>query len=74
MVPKPHDEEDDTIEECKKCGRRIHLRFANGLKNGWDICCGQTMTLVKYPKSSKAIGEAVKECIDSQIPPSRKSE
>ena len=65
MIKMPIDTtKNDTIEECKKCGRRIHLRFANGMKNGWDVCCGQTMTLVKCPKTFKAINEAVKEYLD----------
>jgi len=26
----------DTIVQCKKCGKKQYLRFANGLKNGWS--------------------------------------
>jgi len=36
----------DTVVECKKCGRRQYLKFANGLKNGWSKCCGYTMPIV----------------------------
>lgn len=38
--------DNDTIVECKKCGRRQHLKFVNGLKNGWSECCGFTMPIV----------------------------
>lgn len=37
----------DTVVECKKCGKRQYLYFANGLKNGWSKCCGETMPIVK---------------------------
>jgi len=36
----------DTIVECKKCGHREYLMFANGLKNGWNKCCGETMPIL----------------------------
>jgi len=36
----------DTVVECKKCGKRQYLFFVNGLKNGWDKCCGYTMPII----------------------------
>jgi hypothetical protein len=36
----------DTIVQCKHCGKRQYLKFANGLKNGWDICCKETMPIL----------------------------
>lgn len=40
----PHN--NDTIVQCKKCGRKQYLKFVNGLKNGWSKCCGYTMPIV----------------------------
>jgi len=37
---------DDVVVECQKCGKRQYLKFANGLKNGWSICCGYTMPII----------------------------
>jgi len=37
----------DTTVQCPKCGRKEHLQFVNGLKNGWSKCCGYTMTIVR---------------------------
>lgn len=28
---------------CKKCGRDQSVK--NGLRNGWPVCCGETMTI-----------------------------
>jgi len=50
----------DTIVQCKKCGRKQYLRFANGLKNGWSKCCGYTMSIIQCNAN---IEEAVKETI-----------
>jgi len=50
--------DNDTIVECKKCGRRQHLKFVNGFKNGWSECCGYTMPIVYCIAN---IGEAVKK-------------
>lgn len=36
----------DTTVQCPKCGRKQHLQFVNGLKNGWSKCCGYTMPIV----------------------------
>jgi len=54
----------DTIVQCKKCGRKQRLRFADGLKSGWGMCCGYTMSIV-YTEAD--IEEAVKEVIKEQI-------
>lgn len=47
-VNKPKDPMDgyDTTVQCKNCGRKEHLNFINGLKNGWSKCCGYTMPIV----------------------------
>ncbi len=50
-------QKDDTTVQCHKCGKKQHLKFANGLKNGWSICCGYTMTIIK---TTANIEEAVK--------------
>ena len=60
----------DTIVECRKCGRREHLMFANGLRNGWTICCGETMILIKTKAN---IEKSVEKVIDCQVPRSRKN-
>ena len=36
----------DTVVQCKKCGRTQYLKFKNGLKYGWSKCCGYTMPIV----------------------------
>jgi len=51
------EKEYDTVVQCKKCGKRQYLQFANGLKNGWSKCCGQTMTIIRCTAN---IEEAVK--------------
>lgn len=55
----------DSMVECEKCGKRSFLNFANGLRNGWGICCGYTMTLKIHP-NGKVIEKAVTEAIDFQ--------
>lgn len=37
----------DTVVQCKKCGHKEYLEFINGLRNGWNQCCGQTMPILK---------------------------
>ena len=47
----------DTTVQCKKCGRKQHLMFANGLKNGWSQCCGYTMPIIQTTANiKKAVG------------------
>ena len=48
----------DTTVQCKKCGRKQHLDFVNGLKNGWSTCCGETMPIVY---STVKVAEAVQK-------------
>lgn len=52
----------DTVVECKKCGRRQHLNFVNGLKNGWSKCCGYTMPIIyiKNNDVAKVVENSVK--------------
>ena len=40
-------QEYDTIVQCRTCGRKQYLMFANGLKNGWSRCCGSTMPILQ---------------------------
>ena len=59
----------DTLVQCKKCGKKQYLNFINGLKNGWDKCCGETMIIIKTTANIDAcIGEIVKG-IKNAIPP-----
>lgn len=51
----------DTVVECKKCGKREYLDFANGLKNGWSECCGEVMIIIKTTANiDKAVEKTVK--------------
>jgi len=52
--------EDNTIVQCRKCGRRQHLTFENGLKNGWSKCCGEIMPIIHCTAN---IEEVVKNCL-----------
>ena len=52
----------DTIVECPKCGKRQHLMFYYGLKNGWSKCCGDyTMPIVECKADIK---EAIKRIVE----------
>lgn len=62
---------DDTILECKKCGKIVEVDFAYCLRYGWNICCGETMTLVK---STINIEKATAQVIYSQVSHSREFE
>lgn len=53
-----------TVVQCKKCGRKQYLQFANGLKNGWSKCCGYTMPIIK---TTANIEEATKTAINKQL-------
>lgn len=58
----------DTIVECQKCGRRQHLDFVNGLKNGWSKCCGYTMPIVHCTADiNKAMKEAMKRKFNATL-------
>jgi len=50
----------DTAVRCKKCGKIQYLQFKYGMKNGWSICCGETMPIVKtIANIEKATKEAI---------------
>lgn len=49
--------EKDTVVQCKKCGKKQHLDFVDGLKNGWPKCCGYTMTIIE---STANVGQVVR--------------
>lgn len=55
----------DTTVQCRKCGRKQHLDFVNGLKNGWSKCCGETMPIIHCRAD---IDKAMKEALGSAIP------
>lgn len=57
-------EEYDTTVECKKCGKKQYLMFANGLKNGWSKCCGYTMPIVHCTANIEKIVKRV--CMNSK--------
>ena len=61
----------DSMVQCEKCGRQEFLNFSDGLRNGWGMCCGYSMTLKIHP-NMKAIEKAVSIVIDSQIPRPRR--
>jgi len=48
----------DTTVQCPKCGKKQHLQFVNGLKNGWTKCCGYAMPIIRCTAN---IEQAVKE-------------
>lgn len=54
----------DTVVRCKNCGRTQYLQFENGLRNGWDICHGETMPII-YQQAN--IDKAVKNIISKSI-------
>lgn len=54
----------DTVVRCPKCGRTQYLKFSNGLRNGWSICCGYTMPII-YCEAD--INKAVYDVIFPQI-------
>jgi len=59
----PLSDQSDSYLKCSVCGRESTTSFASSLRNGWEKCCGYTMTLV----STKADIEATAgECF-SQI-------
>lgn len=52
----------DSITQCTKCGKITYLKFANGLRNGWGLCCGYTPTLVWHNADIEAaVGGIVKD-------------
>jgi len=53
----------DTIVECGKCGRRQHLEFVNGLRNGWSKCCGYTMSIVHIENMDEVVENSVKAIV-----------
>jgi putative transposon-encoded protein len=58
----------DTVVRCPKCGRTQYLRFENGLKNGWDKCCGGfTMPIVYVSNMPKTVHEAMKKVIAERV-------
>lgn len=54
----------NAITQCNKCGKITYLDFANGLKNGWGLCCGYTPTLVWH---NADVAKATKQVICEQL-------
>jgi hypothetical protein len=56
----------DCIVQCTKCKRVQYLQFANGLRNGWSLCCGYTMPIVwQNANFDKAVKSVIQ--IQSQV-------
>jgi hypothetical protein len=51
----------DCVVQCSKCGRTQYLLFKNGLKNGWDTCCGGLTMPIMWQEAN--IDKAVKEIV-----------
>lgn len=60
LDPRKYSPDDDTIVQCRTCGRRQYLQFINGLKNGWGKCCGHTMEIIVMDAN---IDDAVKKTV-----------
>lgn len=57
----------DCIVQCPKCGRTQYLEFKNGLKNGWDSCCGNLTMPIVWQEAD--IDKAVSEiCAEAKHP------
>ena len=39
----------DTQVKCRGCGAAQRVSFAECVKLGWPMCCGETMALVTHP-------------------------
>jgi hypothetical protein len=58
----------DTVVRCPKCGRTQYLLFRNGLKNGWDKCCGNlTMPVIYISNMPKTVHDSMKEVIEETM-------
>lgn len=52
----------NSITRCNTCGKTFYLTFANGLRNGWGLCCSYTPTLIWHNADiAKAVIEIFNE-------------
>lgn len=52
----------DSRIECHCCGKKRLVNFAHCLREGWPMCCGQTMLLTRTATDiGLAVGEAIGE-------------
>lgn len=54
-------EDFDTELLCKNCGKKSYRNIGLMLKNGWEVCCGESMYLNNT--DSKKVSDALKEQI-----------
>jgi hypothetical protein len=45
---------------CNVCGRESKANFASSLRDGWEECCGYTMSLVS---TSADVGDATRQAL-----------
>lgn len=45
--------------QCEVCYRIVKIDFTTGLRHGWPVCHGWTMTLIDSP-TAEEVDEAVK--------------
>ena len=57
----------DSQVECQRCPRAEYVSFAHCLRNGWPVCHGETMLLVRHP-SPVEIRSATAAAIKAQLP------
>jgi len=54
--------DNDTVVRCSKYGRTQYLKFENGLRNGWSICHGYTMSIIYLQADiDKVVGNIVRD-------------
>ncbi len=52
----------DSKVECQSCGSKATPNFAKSLREGWPMCCGQTMRLMNTQADIEhAVGAAMGE-------------
>jgi len=52
----------DSGVECQSCGKTRVANFARCLREGWPMCCGETMRLLHtFANIEHAVGEAIGE-------------
>lgn len=52
---------DDSYVKCDECSETKTVNFAHCLRDGWPVCCGHTMRLLRTEADiDAAVGKAVK--------------
>jgi len=55
----------DSNVECMHCGKKLLANFARCLREGWPMCCGYTMRLLRTAADIEhAVGEAMHEALE----------